>query len=93
MNLPWVPPTNAKIAMDRLTMSGHASKFADHMECYDGAAHGIGAPGFPTTISQDIQHPVTKQWLALGGNPKGIAHAARDAFEKKKAFLAKALPH
>jgi len=86
----WPSCRLAKIAMDRLTASKHADEHADHLECYPDAGHGIGAPGLPTTHAAVVEHPITHEWLALGGTPAGIAHAARDAFDQKRAFLAAA---
>jgi hypothetical protein len=74
--------------MHRLTTSGHASKLADAYNCYPDAGHNLEFLGFPTIELLKIQHPITKEWLALGGTPKGIAKAQRDAETKARAFLA-----
>jgi hypothetical protein len=31
------------------------------------------------------------EWIAIGGTAPGIARAAREGFDRKRAFLAKAL--
>jgi acetyl esterase/lipase len=84
----WPSCRLSEIAMKRLTNAGHDVAHGDQRFCYPGAGHGIGSPGWPTTISQNVVHPITMQLLALGGDPEGIAHADRDAYEKKKALLA-----
>ena len=87
----WPSCRLSKIAMDRLVANGHAAKMNDDMQCYPEAGHAIGVPGVPTTGSTAVKHPISEEWLALGGTPSGIAHAARDAFERKKAFFARTL--
>jgi hypothetical protein len=86
----WPSCRLAKIAMDRLTKTGHAAAHADELVCYPDAGHIVPTPGIPTTNIGYL--PGDSQLLiALGGTPSGSARAARASFEKKKAFLAKAL--
>jgi len=84
----WPSCALQQITMDRLTSSGHAAKFADAATCYPDAGHNLEFLGFPTIQLLKIQHPITKELLALGGTPKGIAKAQRDAENKVRAFLA-----
>lgn len=86
----WPSCRLAELAMKRLTAAGHTAKFADDLVCYPGAGHYLGAPGRPTTDPSLIRSD-RHIWIALGGMPAGIAHAQRDAFERRRAFLAKAL--
>jgi dienelactone hydrolase len=86
----WPSCRLAELAMKRLDATGHAASFADDYVCYPGAGHHMGMPGLPTTDPALVKSD-RHIWLALGGNPAGIAHAERDAFERKRAFLAKAL--
>ncbi len=86
----WPSCRLAELAMNRLTATGHAAKFADDFVCYPDAGHYLSAPGLPTTDPSLIRSD-RQIWLALGGTPAGIAHAQRDAFERRRAFLAKAL--
>ena len=81
----------APAATESSVASAHDTKFADHIECYPDAGHFIGSPGFPTTGAVEVQHPITHEWLALGGTPAGIARADRQAYNRKRAFLDEAL--
>ena len=83
----WPSCELEKFTMDRLTSSGHATTFADASSCYPDAGHNLEFLGFPTVQLLKIQHPITKEWLALGGTPKGIAKGQRDAENKVRAFL------
>jgi dienelactone hydrolase len=86
----WPSCRLAELAMDRLTTTGHAAAFADDLVCYPEAGHHLGLPGLPTTDPALVKSE-RQIWLALGGTPAGIAHAQRDSFERKRAFLARAL--
>jgi acetyl esterase/lipase len=87
----WPSCRLSVIAMDRLTRAGHKDAFGDDLICYPDAGHILGTPGLPTTGLGLV--PLTDHTrVSLGGTPAGTAHAARDAFERKRAFLAKALP-
>jgi dienelactone hydrolase len=86
----WPSCRLASVAMDRLTKTGHADSFEDDLVCYPDAGHILGTPGLPTTglsVLPSKQHA----WIALGGTPSGAARAGRDAFDRKRAFLEKAL--
>lgn len=86
----WPSCRLAKIAMDRLEKSGHAAAFADELVCNPDAGHIVGNPGLPTTDLSVV--PLGGHaWLAIGGTPAGIARAAREGYERRRAFLAKAL--
>jgi dienelactone hydrolase len=87
----WPSCRLAEIAMARLEAAGHVASFADDFQCYPDAGHGLGSPGYPTTGSTVVQHPISKEWIELGGTPVGIAHANRESFERKRAFLGAAL--
>jgi dienelactone hydrolase len=86
----WPSCRLAGIAMDRLTQTGHAAAFADDLVCYPAAGHILGDPGLPTTGRPFVTLP-DHTVLAIGGTPAGTARAAREAFERRRAFLAKAL--
>jgi dienelactone hydrolase len=86
----WPSCRLARIAMDRLTETGHAAAFADDLVCYPAAGHIVPNPGLPTTDLSVITRPDHTSF-ALGGTPAGTARAARDGFERRRAFLAKAL--
>jgi dienelactone hydrolase len=78
------------IAMDRLVRTGHRAAFGDELVCYPDAGHIVGNPGRPTTDPAAV--PISPDtWLAIGGTPAGTARAARDSFERRRAFLARAL--
>jgi dienelactone hydrolase len=88
----WPSCDLAKIAMDRLVKDGHDKRFADESICYPASGHGsTGIPGVPTILSTAIVHPLSGELLALGGTPKGIARAQRDAFGRIDRFLAASL--
>jgi len=89
----WPACDLSKYAMDRLTSSGHATKYGDALLCYPDAGHNIDAftVGVPTTTAMHTSTPVNGAFLALGGTPEGIAHATRDADDKVRVFLAKNL--
>src|SRR6185312_4705778 len=86
----WPSCRLAGIAMNRLRKAGHAATFADDLECYPEAGHIVGNPGLPTTGASVLTLP-DHTLVAIGGTPAGIARAARDGFERRRAFLAKAL--
>jgi dienelactone hydrolase len=86
----WPSCRLAGIAMDRLTRLGHAAAFDDDLVCYPAAGHITGLPGMPTTDLAVITVTGGLR-LAIGGTPAGAARAAREGFERKRAFLANAL--
>jgi dienelactone hydrolase len=86
----WPSCKLAGIAMDRLTAHGHTTTFADDLVCYPSAGHRLGTPNLPTTDLSTMESSDGLR-IALGGTPAGIARAARDAYERKRAFLAAAL--
>ena len=89
----WPSCDLAKYAMDRLSSSGHATKYGDALVCYPDAGHNIDAftVGVPTTTAMHTATQVDGAYLALGGTPEGIAHATRDADGRVRAFLAQNL--
>jgi hypothetical protein len=87
----WPSCVLAAIARDRLDASGHSAMHGDESYCYPAGGHAIPVPATPTGALAVVVHPVSHAKLALGGTPEGAAHAARDAFERKRAFLARAL--
>jgi hypothetical protein len=87
----WPSCRLSTIAMDRLTRLGHKDAFGDDLVCYPDAGHIVGVPGMPTT-DLGVVPLADHTWLAVGGTAAGTARAARDSFERKRAFLAKALP-
>jgi dienelactone hydrolase len=87
----WPSCRLAGIAMDRLIETGHAATFGDELVCYPAAGHVVPSnPGLPTTDLSVVTLPDHPPF-ALGGTPAGTARAARDGFERRRAFLAKAL--
>lgn len=88
----WPSCTFVDMAMKRLTSAGHAAKYADNAVCYPESGHGSGGlPGVPTALDLALEHPLSGELLALGGNPRGIAHAQRDFLTRLNTFLENAL--
>lgn len=89
----WPSCDLAKVATDRLAASGHDAAFGDALVCYPDAGHNVDSftVSVPTTSAMHTQQPVDGRYLALGGTPAGIAHAARDADGRIRAFLAATL--
>jgi pimeloyl-ACP methyl ester carboxylesterase len=88
----WPSCTLGRIAMDRLNATGHASKHADAFVCYPNAGHAVSLlPGSPTLPQVAQEHPITHEFLALGGTLRGLAHGQRDFFGRVDHFLAAAL--
>jgi dienelactone hydrolase len=88
----WASCTLSQVAIDRLTMMGHAASFDDHLECYPDAGHLFGTPGIPTTDASSIYLPEYGIWLAMGGTPAGNAHGSRAADARIREFLSRSLP-
>lgn len=85
----WPSCALAEYAMARL--DEHKKTHEDELLCIPDAGHLIGIPGSPTTGSYRAYHSLMGRWLALGGTPKSIAKANREADTKIRAFLARAL--
>lgn len=89
----WPSCELAQLAMDRLVAKGHTKQYEDSLVCYEDSGHATGGiPGMPTSFFTTSVFPGTTEVMLLGGTPRGIARAQRDAFERKVAFLAKSLP-
>jgi dienelactone hydrolase len=86
----WPACDLAKFAIDRLAASGHDVQHGDKLICYPDAGHNVASflVGVPTASAMHTMTPVEGHILALGGTPKGIAHAARDADTQVRAFFA-----
>jgi len=84
----WPSCDLAGYAKSRLDSSGHTSQFGDAVVCYPDAGHDVYAfnVGVPTTSAMHVSDGGTT--LALGGTARGIAHAARDADDRERAFFA-----
>ena len=84
----WPSCDLAGYAKSRLDASGHGSKFGDTLVCYPDAGHDVYAfnVGAPTTSAMHYSDGSTT--FALGGTAQGIAHAARDADLRERAFFA-----
>ncbi len=82
----WASCTLAQIAMDRLTMSGHASTHADDFQCYAATGHNVYFPGIPSMDASEYQDTFGNLFW-LGGTAAGIAHAARDSDARIRKFL------
>jgi acetyl esterase/lipase len=87
----WASCTLSKFAMDRLTASGHAAKYADALVCYPDDGHDISFPGLSTIGAYRVPDPYGNDDLLLGGTAAGIAHASRDADDRVAAVLQAAL--
>jgi len=87
----WPACELGELAMKRLEDSGHAAAKGDELVCFPDAGHNVGRPGSPSIGSHRVLHPITQQWLALGGTPRGVAHARRQADDKIRALLESAL--
>lgn len=83
----WPSCELAEIAMERLRSSGHAAEHADALHCFEDAGHAIGTPGWPTGESYVVMHPVSREWIVLGGTPRGTAHAERESWLLVRDFL------
>ena len=87
----WASCDLQKIAMDRLTATGHASTYADAFVCYPDDGHDISFPGLSTVGGYRVPDPYGNDDLLLGGTAAGIARASRDADDRVAAFLQAAL--
>lgn len=85
----WPSCGMAKIAMDRLTNSGHSNKYTDEFLCFKDAGHMIGTPGFPTTESYAYYVASAGYYRIMGGTPAGIGKAQRIYDKKLRNFLQK----
>jgi acetyl esterase/lipase len=83
----WPSCELAEIAMERLRSSGHAAEHADALHCFEDAGHSIGSPGWPTGEAYVVMHPVSREWIVLGGTPRGTAHAERASWLLVRDFL------
>ncbi len=84
----WASCALSKPAEDRLKAAGHDKSHGSELLCFPDAGHNIRTPGAPTFGSHRIQHPISKQWLALGGTPVGVGKASRLADTRIRAVLA-----
>lgn len=84
----WAACTLSKPAVDRLKAAGHDKAHGSELLCFPDAGHNVRTPGAPTFGSHRIQHPISKQWLALGGTPAGVGRANRLADTRIRAVLA-----
>ena len=84
----WPSCDLAGYAKARLDAAGHTAKFGDTLVCYPDAGHDVYEfnVGVPTTSAMHVSDGSTV--LALGGTAQGIAHAARDADNRERAFFA-----
>lgn len=83
----WPSCDLAKIAMDRLVATGHAAKYPDELDCYPDAGHTVDEFDLAVPTATAMYTQAFGETLALGGTARGIAHAARDADDKTRAFL------
>jgi dienelactone hydrolase len=84
----WPSSELAEIAMARLKRSGFTHRH-EHLR-FKGAGHAIRVPYQPTTLN-DVVHPLTRQMLALGGNPRDNAAASVKAWQRALALFDEAL--
>lgn len=84
----WPSTEMADMVMKRLKQARHP--FPDRHLAYPGAGHALSFPNTPTTLTT-IVHPVTKDKLAMGGDPEHIAAAATDAWPRIVKFLNRSL--
>jgi pimeloyl-ACP methyl ester carboxylesterase len=88
----WPSCVFAKAALEKLSATGHlATHPADASTCFDEAGHLVSSVGLPTTWSSFITDPLGQSNLALGGTPRGTAHAGRARQDKLRAFFAATL--
>lgn len=83
----WPACDLAKRAYDRLTSSAHAASNVDTSLCYPDAGHVLGLPGMPTTDLSVVFDVTRREWLALGGTPRGTAKAQRDVYRRVTRFV------
>jgi dienelactone hydrolase len=81
----WPSCALAKVAMDRLTDSGHVDAHGDVSRCYPDTGHMIGPPGWPTTESYAYANG--SYVYVAGGTPAGTAHAQRQADRELRKLL------
>ncbi len=82
----WPSSLLSEIAMERLARHKHRYPY-EHLS-YAGAGHVFGMPPYlPATVTKG-RHPATGAVYVTGGNPKGNAVAAADAWARILRFLA-----
>lgn len=82
----WPSCSSVRAITTALQNAGHSMAYpADAGICYEDAGHSLTFAGSPTTAANFARTP--QGWLALGGAPKGIAAAQRDAFNRRRTFL------
>ncbi len=80
----WPSGLFSEMIMERLEQNGHS--FPNEHLSYHGAGHLIGIPHRPTTVTQ-FYHPITREYLASGGNAVINAFANADSWPKVLDFL------
>ena len=80
----WPSDLFSEMIMERLEQNGHS--FPNEHLSYHGAGHVIGVPYRPTTHSQ-VHHPITGEYIAVGGNAADNAFANADSWPKVLDFL------
>lgn len=84
----WPAAVMSDLVIQRLARHQYPYPY-QHLS-YAGAGHRIWVPYLPTTVTQ-MEHPVTKTILPLGGNAKDSAFAAADSWSRVLRFLADSL--
>lgn len=84
----WPSTLMSEMVIDRLAQHNHPYPY-EHLS-YEGVGHFIGAPYFPTTLTQG-KHPLTRELMAFGGNAKDNAFAQADSWTRVLDFLKESL--
>ena len=71
-------------ARERLIRYNHS--YPNEFLIYENAGHVFSFPGDPAPEPYFF-HPITKEWIALGGSREGCARAGLDSLIKAKRFL------
>jgi dienelactone hydrolase len=83
----WGACDLSQYSVDLLVSSGHAGKYPDSLLCYPAAGHNVTAFALDWPTTESMYFDESGQYVAAGGTPQGIAHAARDADTAKRAFF------
>lgn len=79
----------SKLAVTRLLKRFKTHDYAHPVESLTvaGAGHMFTFPGFPTTLSESILHPLLPINMTMGGTPSAIAQLQRDGWKRMIDFF------
>jgi dienelactone hydrolase len=80
----WPSGLFSEMIMERLEQKSHSYP-SQHLS-YHGAGHSIGVP-YQLTTRTEFVHPITGEYLAVGGNTDDYAFANSDSWPKVLDFL------